>query len=298
MTEERDEKVLKSGVLRRRKSTAVVAEEVPRTLESEIPAAIASSLKGETIATVTAVDSFNKTMQFLVGAGYTLPGLPVGYFFKGGAAREQLRSLLAGSTEKVFVRDYDVVRYMSTHDALDHELAERFMSDDYEFGRGVEVVEDRQTYFKTRDITQNEVLARAGTLEASWQAVIDMTQGVLRPTAYVTNRRGEVLSATVAKIYRFAAEFQIDGRKYSFADIPDRAFVSPFSAALNLDRSFAKSEAVAKEYVILLWERSRVFEKYEVPPPLGDAVRCLSEKITQGLGLFKHLPMSVLQDLS
>ena len=244
-----------------------------------------------------AVDKESQSVLIKAESLYTLPGLPPGYYFKGGAAREQLRILLNGKEQKVQVRDYDLVRYMHVSDEHDHELSERFMGDDYEFGRGVEVVENKRIYFKTRDITQNEVLAAGGSIEASFAALLDMEASILRPTSFVTNRAGEVLSATIAKMYRFKAEAQIEGRPATILDLPEDARLSYFSAALNLDRSFAHSEAVALEYVQLLWEHTEVFADFEVPPPLPAAVDRLAAEIKQGVALFRNLPTGVLAEL-
>lgn len=296
--EEYQEKQLADGTVRRRvRREAGIQKTKPHTLH--LPAPISRILQESGLLDLLAgVDVSCRTVLFHCPATYRLAGLPAGYFFKGGAAREQLRLLLAGDTQsKVQVRDFDLFRYMDSPDMHDHELALRYMPDDYEYGRGVEVVENKKTYFSTRDLTVNEVLAWNDHVEASFGAITDMANSILRPTPFVQNKAGEVLSVTVAKAYRFAAEAQLAGRPCSLVFLPEDAFVSDFAAALNLERSFMTNEAVATEYLQLLWERTRVFKEWQVPPPAVDAVRELSTRIPNGLRLFKSLPASLLKEL-
>lgn len=50
-----------------------------------------------------------------------------------------LRKLLLRHTRQLEFRDLDVVRTVSTTDDHDHRLSMKYMEDDYEFGRGVEL---------------------------------------------------------------------------------------------------------------------------------------------------------------
>jgi len=227
-----------------------------------------------------------------------LPALPQGYYFKGGAARELMRGVLLGKTQQVPIRDYDLVRFLDTSDEQDHRLALKFMPDDYEYGRGVEAVENRETYFISRDLTVNEVLYRNGMLEASYQALRDLSAGALRPTPHVTDADGNVLSATIMKIIRFAAEAESRNIRWSIEGVPSTLSALPFDIALNLDRALASSEEVACEYLLLAWEKQILLPQRSTPPPVIDAVRWLSSRIRQGVSLFRNLPPEVAQELA
>ena len=69
-----------------------------------------------------------------------LPALREHYAFKGGAVREFLRRQIYPSSARLAVRDYDIVRFATTPDTYDHEVAMQYMIDDYEYGHGVEII--------------------------------------------------------------------------------------------------------------------------------------------------------------
>jgi len=227
-----------------------------------------------------------------------LPKLPPAYFFKGSAPRELLRRILFPKGRTLKVRDYDLVRFTESCDTQDHELALKYMEDDYEFGRGVEVIESKEVYFKTRDLTVNEVLFWDRYLEASFAAAQDLQDGVLRPTPYVLDAEGNVQGRTLMKALRLWAEALVQNIPLELEGFPESAHAVPFDVALHLDRAFALSRETAQEYVIAAWRRGIIMPQRDTPPSLAETVKSLSKQLKQGLAFFHHLPLDVMHELS
>lgn len=223
-----------------------------------------------------------------------LARIPRGYFFKGGAAREVLRRMLRPNQPRLLVRDIDVIRFVETDDSLDHKVALELMPDDYEFGRGVEVVTGEDEYFLTRDLTVNEVYCNHSVIRATSKAVHDLRNGILRPTPHVTSINGEVDCATALKILRFAAECLVKGVNCTVVNLPALPKANPFYIALNLDRSFAISKEVGEEYLTLAWQFQAIFAEQPYAPPLEVVVKYLVERIPQGLRIFRNLDEATL----
>ena len=243
------------------------------------------------------LDANDDTVLFSLKKMPFVPRLPTQYRVKGGIAREVLRGYLLADAGFKKARDVDIIRFAGSSDSQDHRLSLKYMRDDYEFGRGVEVIEDRPTYFRTRDITANEVLIGHGQLEASYRAIRDLAVGIIRPTPFVTNADGHILGATLLKCLRFMAEARVRGIAGTIEGLISGERVTAFDVALNLERAFSMSEAIAHEYILLTWEHGFLCPAYDVPPPAVDAVVWLSERINQGVTLFKHLPEDVVSRL-
>ena len=226
-----------------------------------------------------------------------LPALPHGYFFKGGAARETLRRLFFPQSRAIPCRDYDLLRFVHTDDADDHRLSLQHMSDDYEFGRGVEVVEDLVTYLLTRDLTVNEALVRPGWIAASFNALEDTLRGLFRPTPFVTDINGRSDGRTVVKAVRLTAEALQYGVNYQLVESVSPAKIGPFDLALHLDRSYAASEAVAEEYLLRLFQEGLLPPSFSAPPEAADFVRWVSSGLTLGVTFFRNLPLRLMHQL-
>ena len=227
-----------------------------------------------------------------------LARIPKGYFFKGGAAREVLRRMLRPNQPRLLVRDIDVIRFVETDDSLDHKVASELMADDYEFGRGVEVVTGEDEYFLTRDLTVNEVYWNHSVIRTTSQAVHDLKHGILRPTAHVTSSNGEVGCSTALKILRFAAECLVKGVDCEIVNLPALPKANPFYIALNLDRSFAISKEVGAEYLILAWQFQAIFAEEPCAPPLEVVVKYLVGRIPQGVRIFRNLDEVTLRKIA
>jgi len=227
-----------------------------------------------------------------------LPKLPPGYFFKGGVAREHLRLALHPQSAEIPFRDLDIIRFISTDDRQDHQLSLRYMSDDYEFGRGVEVNESRENYFRSRDITVNEVLFTDSTLECSYVAVEDSSRNILRPTSHVKNSEGGVNGSTVMKMIRLTAEALIQNVQLEILEVPDSAKASPFEIAVHLDRSLEGGKEIAEEYILSAWQRDILMSERGAPPSVSEAVTHLSRFLPKGAAFFRNLPPDTLREVS
>lgn len=199
--------------------------------------------------------------------------LPEGYAYKGGAARALLlRSL--GSVLQVEPRDIDIVRLTSDepYEGADEAVAREFLPEDLAFGDGVEPLGSEDTYFATRDITLNEVLATDQEIIASEQCVIDVVRHIIRLTEYERTLDGEVSAPSqkmLAKVLRLYAESIHYYGEAEIANIPgwefEQAFISPFWLALQLDRAFERSREVATLYVDELKKRRQIPQEIDSP---------------------------------
>lgn len=188
--------------------------------------------------------------------------LPKGYGYKGGAARCLL--LRALEIDKFSVpRDMDLVRLSETEpeQGMDKELSERYMADDFETGYGVEVLNNMDEYFATRDFTVNEVLVTEEEIIATKQCLLDTAKRIIRITSFEIGEFEQVGQKMLAKTLRLYAEAIV---KYGQAKDNltqmeyEQVFINPFWLAVNLDRAFQTGKEVAKQYVDILRETDRL----------------------------------------
>lgn len=279
-------------VIRRRNQQG--SEEIKNTPPQPIP---------EKIAQLTSKISFQcyrtgeNRCAFEFEGKRPLPKLPIGYFFKGSAPREQLRRLLFPDRHPLKVRDFDLVRLSETPDTEDHRLSMKYMDEDYEHGRGVEVVESKDIYFQTRDLTMNEVLFQDRTLECTFRALEDLASGTIRTTEHVTYAKGEVQGRTYLKAIRLYSESTI--RNYDTRlELNEAPQLVDFDIALHLERALSIGPEVAEEYLTVLWQRGLFLVSRKAPPTITDSVAYLSARIYQGINFFRHLPDEVVADLA
>lgn len=117
-------------------------------------------LQGEVIPLRLAHDLIS--FAFLANALKNIPFLPAPYGLKGCAARHIL-SEARQESEKVPVRDIDIVRLFEGDEDIDEELARAVMPDDFAHGHGVEVCTDISRFMFTRDFTMSQVVPAACT---------------------------------------------------------------------------------------------------------------------------------------
>jgi len=226
------------------------------------------------------------------------PSLPAGYYFKGGVARETLRAALFPKKQEIPFRDRDVVRFADAGDKHDHDLSLKHMYEDYCFGRGVEVVEDNNAYFAHRDITINEVLYRYPLITCTKQALIDLSQGVLRASKYRTKIDGTVEPNTAVKMLRLKAEATVLNYPCSIINLQKPLVASWFDISLQLNRSLVMGEGVTLEFITLLWLQGVFGEFFQAPPPLEKLVLFLAARIPQGITFFSNVPVEVLRSIT
>ncbi|MCI5064590.1 DUF748 domain-containing protein [bacterium] len=225
------------------------------------------------------------------------PFLPEGYWYKGGAPRELLRRIFHPLSSKLEIRDFDIFRTEETEDTYDHQLAMKYLVDDYEFGRGVEVVEDMETYFATRDLTVNEVALHNARLRFTDQAQQALREHTLTPTSFVCNALGEPLSQTFVKALRLKAEGELSGVSWSlsFSLLPKS--VRLFDAALHLDRTLARGLSVGYRFVELLHEYGYFTESPSGLHGVIWFIRQAEQRLPMGAAIFRHLPREVSDEL-
>ena len=209
-----------------------------------------------------------------------LPQLPVGYAFKGGAARYLLANSLG--MEAIEPRDLDIIRLKSieSSDELDDAISRRYMPDDYVHGKGVEVVTDEVGYLNVHDFTINELYAMNGEIVATQACLEDALDGVLRLTEFEVER-DVPKNKLLAKALRFKVESDLLGaEEFTLSeDLENRingGYITPFFLALHLDRAWERGRDVAADYVDLLQEYGQVPDHVFTPE---DAVDFLSDHI-------------------
>lgn len=226
------------------------------------------------------------------------PYLPEGYWYKGGVPRETLRRLIHPLSSPLAVRDFDIFRTKETEDEHDHALSLQYLSDDYEFGHGIEVVEDLTMYFKSRDLTVNEVALHHERLGYTKAADSDLRSLSLRPTRSVCNARGEPPSSTWCKAVRLAVEGRAQGVLWNlcFEVLPER--VALFDIALNLDRSFLSGLSVGIEFVEVVKEYGFLQDAPHGIDGVKYSIERSASTLHQGIRFFRNIPKEVLSSMS
>ena len=157
------------------------------------------------------------------------PPLGPPYAFQGGVARRAL-ALAAGAagvgSAGPAVRDVDVARLAAGPDrAADDALARRLMRDDWHAAgvtRGpIRASPSPAAYFRTRDLTVNEVLLRGGEVSCTPLGLCDFLGGVVRPTEFHRRQfRGRVSGLIACKAVRFVAQERAAGRPARLGVLP------------------------------------------------------------------------------
>lgn len=211
------------------------------------------------------------------------PKLPDGYGYKGGVARFHLRIAL-GLPCKFTPRDLDIIRLAPTepYENADEKLSQKYMPDDFEHGYGVEPVDSTESYFRSRDLTINEVLTTETEIIATEQAILDIVRNILRPTSYTLSRWPNSRDKILAKIVRFYVQSIVELEQEVVIEVDtstfERSFIPPFWLALNLERAISHSPDAAQEYVDKLVKLS------QLPPDINTPERAAEylTKITLG----------------
>ena len=219
--------------------------------------------------------------------------LPLGYGYKGGAARVLLLRSLGLDTDCT-PRDIDIVRIaeQEPEPGADHFVSEKFMPEDYSHGRGVEPIGEIARYLETRDLTINEIFTTDEVITMSRQCLLDTIRRVIRPTAYERERNsGSVSSAILSKIIRFYAEAIVLYGDASLADVDDmeleESFISPFYLALNLDRAMGRGASIAQSFVDELVERGQIPDHVDTAE---EAAYYLNSLLWRGDFYYRHAP--------
>lgn len=189
-----------------------------------------------------------------VPVNFRLPRIPLGYAFKGGAARLALLNVLGIDTRRLQARDFDLVRYAKGSVEDDRRIARRVMSEDFSHGHGVEVVESLEHYFDSRDLTINEVLLTGKKLLMSWRAFDDGAHSIIRPSQHLLKQPRTFPGVTACKALRFAAEFHARGLNWILAELPEGVRATEREIALHAARAAESGALVEKQFQALCRE--------------------------------------------
>lgn len=227
------------------------------------------------------------------GGHRALPALPAGYGFKGGAARFCLDEVTGRPANGP--RDIDVVRFGTGWTPTDTAVSRAVMPEDFERGWGVEVCSSPAHYWRSRDLSINEVLVMEGVLSVSLVGLLDRIGCVLRPCRYrggSLHRHPSLAGGTAAKMLRLRAEGLAVGEEWVVGGIPEDQEVEVFHLALQLDKAFARSEQVARLFVEQC-SRAGLLPR-EPALPGGDlfdeCVREVVGSVYGGAEFFRNLP--------
>ncbi len=241
-------------------------------------------------------EGVNDLYRIKVKKHFSSVRIPVGYGYRGGAARALLLRNL-GIDSSYEPRDIDVVRLPGTEERLgqDEEVAKQFMSDDFEHGHGVEVLKNVQEYFSSRDLTINEVLATDMEILLTKTALLDSVRHILRVTPFERHdySSGRTLGPKMlSKLLRFYSE---SIHRYGDAELGEvedweyeENFISPFWLALQLDRALEVNAFVAEQYILEVKRRNLLPEKIQT---VQDAVDYFSKELSNGNFYFRHAPV-------
>ena len=176
---------------------------------------------------------------------------PIGYGYKGGAARLALQAALGLPTHGRRPRDLDLIRVSSHSDTIDTLVASKVSPDDAQYGFGVECITNFQHYLNTRDITLNEVIVFQERVIASYQAINDMKDGTLRVTAFGLTQDLESQNRIAAKMLRLEAEAQYFRQPSYTLILPPLSTLSLFSFLLHLERTLTEKQRLAELFIQL-----------------------------------------------
>lgn len=178
-----------------------------------------------------------------------LPILPTGYGFIGGAARAVMQKVLFD--EWAPIRDIDIAAFEEYDPDLDlaDGLSEAYMPEDYAFGHGV-ASEQLNRYFRTRDLTINEVAVIDGEIIATNDCLRDLNYKIIGPTEEEQeSHKSSVSPKITAKALLIESVFKeyYDEAWVVDADI-DYCSVDDFHLALALNKAFEYGIKVAERF--------------------------------------------------
>lgn len=192
--------------------------------------------------------------------------LPESYAYEGGAARALLERTL-GMMPVSQPRDVDVVRIApeEPYAGSDSEVFKKFSPEDAGNGGWMDIERNIFSYFQTRDLTINEVLATEQEIICTRQCLLDTVRHILRPTEHEFKVFEDSLGPKVlSKILRFYSEMIA---KYGHADVQgmkgyawEEAFISPFYLANQLDKAYQKGKEDAENFFNELKKRGYIPE--------------------------------------
>lgn len=220
-----------------------------------------------------------------VAANFRLPKLPLGYGFKGGAARIALSHLLGNNTRNLIARDFDVVRFSKGNIKQDNIVAARVMPEDFSHGFGVEVSVSMEQYFSSRDLTINEVLLVGKKVIFTPAAFEDLRAGILRPAGEYANNKKAIPGKIACKILRLAAQLESDGRNYTLINFPNGMKVLNREYERQRQRAKSLSLEIERKYIDLCAKNLRFegetdpassFGAIAVPKPTPKVFRSLT----------------------
>ncbi len=157
---------------------------------------------------VSVLKETGQYVQVSMAGNLQLPKLPLGYAFKGGAARVGMLNILGINTRKIFPRDIDLVRIGQNESELDRLLAARYMAEDFKYGHGVELQASIYAYFESRDLTINELFMSGRKMTFSHAAFEDLKAGNIRLSALYRSGRRELKGKLICKMLRLKAELE------------------------------------------------------------------------------------------
>lgn len=208
-----------------------------------------------------------------------------------------MRSALFINKKEIPFRDIDLIRFSYSKDNLDHSVSIKHMYNDYLFGRGVEVIEDRDIYFKTRDLKINEVLYSYPYIECSKEAFLQLYEGKIEASNYRTNPDNSVDGKTAIKMLRLYSEAILYDHKSELYGLDEKIIADEFDIALNLKRSYSSKEGVIEEFIGLLYEKGIFYNEFEYPPSPAMAIKYFASRIKQGLDFFTDLPDYIYSEI-
>lgn len=178
----------------------------------------------------------------------SLPELPKGYGYIGGAARAVALRVLYN--EDAPIRDLDIVAFEDFNPDMSYQrlLSQAYMPDDYAHGYGVHS-ENLDRYFNSRDLTVNEVAVVDGKLIITRQAEADLRDKIIRPTTYEKEAYyGSVGPKMMVKMLLLEQVFKQEYGKGEAVEI-DPSSVALFYIALGLNKAMQYGEPIAQAFV-------------------------------------------------
>lgn len=202
-----------------------------------------------------------QVIKFKLHQPAQLDKLPPGYLYMGGCARNVVLEEYGERVEPA--RDVDLVGILEFNPDFSkrEELSRQYMTEDDKQGYSLRI-DCLTDYFVERDFSINELLTDGVYVYATPQALKDLRDKVIRPTAYEnqggkqSHKRDSLSSKLLVKALRLFLEFKQTYGQATMTEIKEWEFdmhnIRIFDIALQLDKAVQNGDSIAEEFASVL----------------------------------------------
>jgi ferredoxin len=160
-------------------------------------------------------------------------------------------------------------------------------------------ITDQESYFKSRDLTLNEILADDHRILVTKQGLRDTLRRIIRPSEYTLQEKKERAknsSSMISKMLRFYAESIVEYDSAKFGPealhVMEQSSINPFWLALQFDRACERGTEIAEELVKILKKRNLIPQTIEGIEACANYIKDLFDPEDDGEFYYRHAPLS------